>query len=469
MRAVAWLAVLVVLFGAAWLMFARAPALPPPVPANAPGLKPAAPPAMAPSTAPVAPVATPAPAPAPAPPADLPKEPPLRVRTNVPGATVHLSILPKGASMMTDLPDGTAGPDGTAEFVLPRPRAEIDQVEAVARAPGWFGMRHESAGEDITLVLERGFEISGRVVFPDGRPVPGVGVYAGKRHAATDDEGRFAVGPFDAGPVEVHLFDGEGSRTVEAGTVGLDLTMKRHLLRIRVVDEAGAPVPSGTHSLKVFDGEVRSLWAVGSWSDGDPIRGGAPAGAKAVLQCSADGYEGQTVEWTLGDPIGIQDRTVVLSRPGAPGTLVLRVNSGPEPLPAKVRVTLQDASGHWIEGFLDLGVPLVDGIARIEKAPSATRRIRVQTSSRVDLRDFGLPREAEVRVEPGRETTLEIALAFGGRITVVVKDARGTVLPARTRSHGIELLDERGEKVDIDFGNETEDGTRMRFPPRNAA
>ena len=469
MRIFAWLAVLVVLAGAVWLMFARTTALPPPVPWSGPGIRPEAPTSPAAPAASTAPVAAAAAAPAPAPSPDPPKEPPLRVRTNVPGATVWLSFLAKGAKSMTDLPNATAGSDGVAEFVLPRPRAEIDEVEAAASAPGWVGMRHESSGEDITLVLERGFGISGRVVFPDGRPVLDASLSMGRKHALTDDQGRFTLAEVTAGRWEVSCQESGETRAIEAGSAGVEFVMKHHLVRIRVVDEEGARIPLVAFNLKVFDGEVRHLWWTGKWSHERPIPAGAPAGAKVALQCSADGFEGQSLEWTLGDDIGVQDRTVVLARTGAPGTLVLRVNSGPEPLPGKLRVTLIDAGGHWVERFLCIDVPLAEGAARIERASTAIRRIRVDTGSRVDLRNFGIEREMEVRVQPGRETTVDLALAYGGRITVVVKDRTSTVVPARGSkgSYELELLDEEGRKVDIDFGNERKDG--MRFPPTLAA
>ena len=91
----------------------------------------------------------------------------------------------------------------------------------------------------VTLKLAKGLAVAGRVVFPDGKPAPGVTIYvsyrgstSGNPAGTTDKDGRFRVAGLPDGPVRVSAIldpftDEERGRSSEsrAGVEDLEIVL----------------------------------------------------------------------------------------------------------------------------------------------------------------------------------------------------------------------------------------------------
>lgn len=103
-------------------------------------------------------------------------------------------------------------------------------------------------GEEITVVLERGAVVEGRVVTEDGEAVAGMRILAGDAAAFTDSEGAYRItgarpGPSTAETAHPHFETQRQELEIEPGTNVLDWTFPTgQEVRGQVVDTAGSAV-----------------------------------------------------------------------------------------------------------------------------------------------------------------------------------------------------------------------------------
>lgn len=333
------MALLVVLALLAWFLLNTGASAPPPAPTPGPRPVPvaASPPKEAPAPAPAPTVA-----PAPEPPKAKP-ELPLVVKTNVPGARVTVWFQFKGEGKDPPPSEVKADERGQAEIVLPFPRNDLKVAAVTASAAGWTTVHAWSKGEDLELKLETGFDVAGRVTFPDGRPARGVRISTrGRVEVSTDEAGRYILDGLPEGEVTIESHDLGEERKVPAGATGVDFVMKRHLVQLRIRDEEGRFVAVECFDLKTT-GEG-AVWTVGGHDGGTPISACVAPGAKLTFACRAAGYMNAVVETTFGKEPDFHEILVVMKRPGPPGTLALRVMSDGDSLPTRAVVSLADST-----------------------------------------------------------------------------------------------------------------------------
>jgi hypothetical protein len=432
-------------------------------PAGPPVSRPEAPTTpAAPSPPKEAPATPPSPAVPPRPePAKPQPEAPLVVTTNVPGASVSVWFSVTGEGKSPPSMEAKADERGRAEFALGFPRAILHTAAVTASAPGWTTVHAWSKGEDVELELETGFDVSGRVTFPDGRPARGVRLsWRFKSEAATDEAGRYVLGGLPEGKVTIESRDLGEDRTVSAGSTGVDFVMKRHVVQLRIRDEGGRFVPADHFDLRTT-GEG-AVWSSGGGTRDEPITACVSPGEKITAACRAEGYMNGVLETTLGKEPDFHEMAIVMKRPGPPGSLALTVKTDADPQPSLAIVTLLDRTGMAEAEYMRLKVGLIDGKGTLPGVAGGTFRACVSTGNPVNSEEYGLPEEKEVTVVPGKETPLDVVVRSGGRLTVVVKDAKGKVVPAED----LELVDIEGKEVDITFGNRV--GDSMWFPPMKA-
>ena len=189
------------------------------------------------------------------PPPTEPAEPAAKIE-EAPGAARGIVRGPNGeavvdAEVRIDARDAirTDG-EGRFEFVWP---GAAERVTIDVSHYGYLDVDDErSRAQSLDFTLERGLSVSGRVVFPDGSPVPNWSVLAsnpgtgGPREMSsmrTDEDGRFHLTGLLSGNILVWTSDGfrNTSRTCEAGTSGLRFVMACSLLRVYLRLPNGEP------------------------------------------------------------------------------------------------------------------------------------------------------------------------------------------------------------------------------------
>lgn len=153
-----------------------------------------------------------------------------------------------GRFVVSDLPTGELALGATKKGYLP---SQIHQLEI---EPG-------AVPEDVRVVLERGATVTGRVLGPDGAPLPRasvrhVGSLSLDGRAQTDGDGRFRLEAVPLGPGSLEADHESFSRVVrdvevEPGEQVVDFQLERgRSLSGRVVDENGAPIPEAEVGLR---------------------------------------------------------------------------------------------------------------------------------------------------------------------------------------------------------------------------
>ncbi|HEY0783333.1 MAG TPA: carboxypeptidase-like regulatory domain-containing protein [Thermoanaerobaculia bacterium] len=195
----------------------------------------------------------------------------------VPHASVFVSRRSEDADMEEhvhrDLPCIT-GPDATADalgrFALTPLKA--DPYEVFAGAEGFRPRSIEGIDiapgppRNLRIVLQRGAVLSGRVTDPQGRPMPGVWVYAsGPSYdggsAITDAGGRYWIGDAEPGTVDVYAVDvhavGDTDKSTEQKvdvSVGIETSVDLVLTPHEPDEE-----PEDTANNGVLAGQIRGL------------------------------------------------------------------------------------------------------------------------------------------------------------------------------------------------------------------
>ncbi|MDF1701697.1 MAG: carboxypeptidase-like regulatory domain-containing protein, partial [Planctomycetota bacterium] len=188
--------------------------------------------------------------------------------------------------------------DGLGRFALGLP-STAESYAVLARGDGGVARltsRAVTGPEDITLDdlhLSAPGTVAGRVVFPDGSPVPGVWVQAsaprGAKHGLpsdltyhrtqvrTDPQGGFEVPVLHAGPVALRIgasLARKTTTTVPADTRDAELVLRHRVLRIRVRGDEGTPIPGADVFITSLPASARATFE--AW------RRGAPPGPEAL-------------------------------------------------------------------------------------------------------------------------------------------------------------------------------------------
>lgn len=457
------------------------------------------------------------------PPADDPSKWPIRVTTNVPGATVTMQVRLYGGDPDPAPETKTTDANGFVGFAAPAKDVSVHKFEFVARAEGRRTTREElsrpgdvriemkegvvvrgrvtdDAGRPVkgatfvrwcdapsinsmeellaesaadgsfealvelpgalklrvdhsaflsreiaasapatglVVVLERGLEVSGRVAFPDGRPVPGVAVTESSERwrATTDTDGRYVASGLARGPVTLKCAVAPETRTVEAGATNVDFVVKRSIARVRFLDAQGRPFRSPGMSIRVVkDGADLEMSAGEGPADGMQMMDG-PAGAQVLVSATApDGRIGSG-KATFDETPRLHDVDVVLGAAKPTGAIRLVVRWESPEIPKAVYVDVEDEMGSTVAGDgrkrLDL-----DAAAAVEIPNVPAGRVMVSVAAEVHWTTAALDTllvtaTPTAVVEVGRTTEIVVSLVVGGRVRATVRDEAGTAVAPR--------------------------------------
>jgi RNA polymerase sigma-70 factor (ECF subfamily) len=336
------------------------------------------------------------------------------------------------------------------------------RYEASGLDPGSYVVRaharNEGAAKAVVTIAEASREmlvpplrlsgdgvIEGRATFPDGTPGAHVRVSAVRVEAPsgvgedvagleetwtrTDASGWFRLAGLAPGIHSVSA--GGGSKTSICATGDrCDLLLERRRVLLRVMDARGVPVAGAAVSVHVeHPGSRRDPRNVDGMSGEMPEDGmedlWGDVGDRMLLSASSeDGVPAEAV-LTLDDRAWSREVALALedARPRTGTVRVRALSPSGEPL-ARVPVEVATvATDRWIAGR--------DDAAPDDAIEVPVGRWRVRAGTDLFTLDFALPGEAEVDVEEGRTTDVEIRLRPAGRLRLVVHG-----LEAGERSEG---------------------------------
>lgn len=345
-------------------------------------------------------------------------------------------------------PDAVAGPDGSFELhgVPAIPPDEPSRAVILARADevGTGAAREVRAGADVTITIPRGVRASGVVVEGDGAPVAAAKVSLHqttpwgwdeeKASAETDAEGRFILPRVPPGEYRLSANAAIGEAPsfpldLQRDTEDLRLRLERdRLLRVRVLDDAGAPVAGArveAHTPGAASGGQRmisvDLSGIIQHDEGGVSWNGSgttdesgwatfrdPAAGEVVLNARAEGWATHRSRLTLSG--GDQEEEVRMVRPG---TLVVRVHDSAAQPVRGVTIRVHDDAGDF-----DAGGQATDHLGRAvwrDLAPGAWTVRHDADGGSADGRLLGEimlawddgAKEPEAAPEPGEQVRIE--------------------------------------------------------------
>ena len=328
--------------------------------------------------------------------------------------------------------------DGPVAFHVAHPGFLAQDVMAMA------------PGDGLRIVLARGLEITGRVAFPDLRPVPGAAITdsAGRDRATTDDDGRFRVRGVAPGPFEILCALTGERRTVDAGAAGVDFVVRVPVARVRLVDEKHRPFRLAVAWMRVvLDGKDLLTSATNGSATGLSLVRGTP-GARLLVSPDARGYDQTVTTIDFGDAPWLHDVEVVVARGGPRGRVRLEVRGDDGTVPSPVFVTLEDESGSPCAGCYGKEVR-PDATARVELPAVAPGPydVTVDVQPKWSLEGFWLRARGRVSVTAGQDAALVLTMSRGGRVRATVRTETGdSVVPQR-----LDLLTGDGERLPLRF------------------
>ena len=235
------------------------------------------------------------------------------------------------------VPD-TQGPREIEERRTSTPSDEFPEVVRM------FSIAPDEPAKHVEVVFDRGLYLSGKVLDPEGSPLPGVNLHASAvpagysplvSRSSSDGEGRFVLGPLAAGRYSVRASPGDAYfvslEPVEAaaGEDGVILQLSwGGTLRGRVVDEAGGePLNAGLFLAGPL--ERRSN------ADGDGFRiENLPPGTYDLTALAHDGRVGVLRGIVLGPGRSIEELVV----PVAHGARILTRTEAPRGSLDRIRI-----------------------------------------------------------------------------------------------------------------------------------
>ena len=371
----------------------------------------------------------------------------------VPGAEIEIAWQPTVPGR--ELPAGPAvtkqtTADGDGRFAVPGLRAGVVVLAVDAR--GFVALRDVTAtvplppGEEVTVRLERGATLEGRVVTTEGEPVPETRILAGPAAGVADAEGRFRVEGLAPGPQLVearhpHYGRRERQVSVEPGTNPVEFVFEAgQEVSGRVVDRAGTPVAGA--AVRLASTTARDLRRFAARADAGGAFLLSPVGRGAYrLQATADGYADSALEEVRVEAEPVADLTVVLDPAGTIRGRVLGLDAAEL---AQVEVEAR----RPIVGARAAEVG-ADGSYRIEGLAAGSWLVVASLA--------GGQREVQARVPlgPGGEAARDLVFDGGLSLAGVVL-YRGTPLPDT-------LVSARGQARSVERATTTDHEGRFRL------
>ncbi len=231
--------------------------------------------------------------------------------------------------------------------------------DALPRAMTFFEIAPTERSKLIDIAIDRGLAISGRVLDPDGNPVPGCSVsgqsdvrhpWGNRDGAEAAPDGSFLLGPLLSGRYRLQAWDQNSpffvpSEETEASTGERDITLQLRwggILRGRVVD-AETEQPCAAR-LSLVSKEYDFNWGNGSEDDGTFEFTNLEPGLYDLVADPHDGRIG------ILSGLRVAAKTVL-------GDLRLRLSEGAE---LKVRLHSRESSQDWRFEVLWEGVRILD-------------------------------------------------------------------------------------------------------------
>ena len=370
-------------------------------------------------------------------------------------------------------------------FFLPRDAGSLELRASHSQAgclrPSTFDPPSGRSVDLGDLVLEPGGTLEGRMTTPDGRPLPGVGLFArlqdespaeigtwGSRQARTrtSSDGTFALrglvpGRYRLDPIGLSAAQAKPARVVETG--GFEPWVEtRRLLRVRVEDTSGRALPGATVVIdgRAADGAYQTATSdldldstAHEWVDAG--RWTVVAGSPGAVPFAA------AVDVLADDPL--TEVVAVLDFGQRPGRLALQL-TGPddEPLePWSAQLT------PAVEGLGEAGFVL-HADSRDTKdleLPPGLYRVRAWAGSRLDGTYF--PVQGSVRVRPGEPAHLALQPQPGARLRLSLDlSAFGAAPP---RGIDLSLSDAAGRRHGLAFVRSTKLGPAEEPHPLRGA
>jgi len=297
------------------------------------------------------------------------------------------------------------------------------------------------------LVLRRGAAVAGVVVDRIGRPVAGVPVHAtslsgtdgyeverikapaGTMHgsAMTDAAGRFRVTGLFPGDVKLEVVeDSQDGRAAEApavrtGREDVRLVLAGHVVRVAVVDSAGAPV-LGARWRVVVTGEVPPRSRHGMVDLGEDVLGFelVPEDARVVVSASLQWWTPAKAEAICAGP-GTTDIVLRLAPAGAEkGRVRIELTGELASRVTEIEVELHDLDYSEIT---HRGAP-----GDVFEVPPGHYRVEVLPKKRettIEETDF-VRLATELTVLPGEETRMRLRPRLGGGVRFALAWPEGT-------------------------------------------
>lgn len=370
------------------------------------------------------------------------------------GASLYIGFCPTASNRI----DTLAKDDGRFIFRVVEPGAQT----LVASRAGYAPTRRvldvpsdEDVVSGLTVVLEKGREVSGCVMTPDGRPVDRA--YVSWRHqgeytetrVVTDPTGRFRSRHLPFTRLEAEVYGGAFQRLTQAvpdGTepvTGFVLTVQPSAkIAGRVVDaRTGEPIPTFVVRLvrpesRPGDKPVRGYSA--TWSregrcfsgtDGYWDTAGEQLTAEGIVgvEVAADGYATATERRVVATVDPARDQVVLRLLPGA--TLTGTVVDATTRRPIEGTVVKLFDEGHPLRSYGDdvhgrkMARTNAKGLFRIEELAEGVVYLSLVEPDHAPLQHGPIPIQSGTEVRAG-----QIAMGTGGSIVGIAADADGQLL-----------------------------------------
>lgn len=236
----------------------------------------------------------------------------------VAGATVYLkTAIDPRPPWATPRPTVTTDDAGRFAF----PDAVAGPANLAAEAAGWAPTRHIDveigpATSGLTLRLVPGAVVTGRVVDPDGAPLPDASIHYIPRHrfafddawgvpVECDDEGRYRIEDIPTGPLTLDALHARfplvtRNLVVESGVNRLDFQFEAGTaIRGRVLDVSGQPVADA--AVLLYEDDNRISRSTTSDADGAFALDNSPPGRYRIKAWKWGYLAAETPFFDLGD------------------------------------------------------------------------------------------------------------------------------------------------------------------------